>query len=184
VTLITFQGGNVVLRDGLVGTEQACCCGGVCDSTVGDCNVFACGEYPDGGTPYYFQPTEQDAQDTGDSWVADFEPWAASIDLVQSFIDAGYVNVTTGGSASAYPVTECGYDPIVEGQEWGWTATWAFSADCLCPGGIDYEAEPTVIWDPNGELGQVIDSPDYPPVTPDGGCFDSAIAIYPCNPLP
>jgi len=29
VTLITLQGGLVVLRGGLVGTEQACCCGGV-----------------------------------------------------------------------------------------------------------------------------------------------------------
>jgi len=27
VTLITLQGGLVVLRGGLVGTEQACCCG-------------------------------------------------------------------------------------------------------------------------------------------------------------
>jgi len=30
MTLITLQDGKVVLRDGAVGTEQACCCGGNC----------------------------------------------------------------------------------------------------------------------------------------------------------
>ena len=30
MTLITFDGGKVVLRDGKVGTEQACCCSAVC----------------------------------------------------------------------------------------------------------------------------------------------------------
>lgn len=185
MTRITLQDGKVVLRDGKVGTEQACCCV-VCESTGGTCDVLACGEYPDVVPPYYFQPTEQDAQDTGDSWVADFETWAGSIDLVQAFTDAGYVNVTTGGSASAFQVTDCEYDPIVEGQEWGWTATWAFNADCLCPGAIDYEAEPVVIWDPEGNYGNPIDGPPFPPLSRDAPgfvCF-SEIVIYPCNPLP
>jgi hypothetical protein len=31
MTLITFQDGAVVFRDGKVGTEQACCCGQECD---------------------------------------------------------------------------------------------------------------------------------------------------------
>jgi hypothetical protein len=30
MTLITLQDGKIVLRDGKVGTEQACCCGGCC----------------------------------------------------------------------------------------------------------------------------------------------------------
>ena len=30
MTLITFQGGAAVMRDGKVGTEQGCCCGGCC----------------------------------------------------------------------------------------------------------------------------------------------------------
>ena len=30
MTLITLQDGKVVMRDGKVGTEQACCCGGCC----------------------------------------------------------------------------------------------------------------------------------------------------------
>jgi hypothetical protein len=35
VTRITFQDGQVVLRDGKVGTEEACCCGD-CDLSSGD----------------------------------------------------------------------------------------------------------------------------------------------------
>jgi hypothetical protein len=31
MTRITFQDGKVVLRDGQVGTEEACCCGGECE---------------------------------------------------------------------------------------------------------------------------------------------------------
>ena len=38
MTLITFQDGQVVMRDGQVGTEQACCCGANC----GDCPLTCC----------------------------------------------------------------------------------------------------------------------------------------------
>lgn len=39
MTSITFQDGKVVMRDGLVGTEQECCCGGVgCE----DCPLTCC----------------------------------------------------------------------------------------------------------------------------------------------
>jgi hypothetical protein len=38
VTRITLQGGKLVLRDGAIGTEQACCCGdGVCCLPDGTC---------------------------------------------------------------------------------------------------------------------------------------------------
>ena len=36
MTLITVQDGKIVLRDGQVGTEQACCCGGGCNCTCND----------------------------------------------------------------------------------------------------------------------------------------------------
>jgi hypothetical protein len=40
VTRITLQGGEIVLRDGKVGTEQACCCGGgVCCLPDGTCST-------------------------------------------------------------------------------------------------------------------------------------------------
>ncbi len=48
MTRITFQDGKVVLRDGQVGTEEACCCGGVCCGP--DCGVsFPVDFLPDGG---------------------------------------------------------------------------------------------------------------------------------------
>ena len=41
MTLITLQDGKIVLRDGKVGTEQACCCGGgECD-----CDAFCDGNF-------------------------------------------------------------------------------------------------------------------------------------------
>lgn len=39
MTLVTFQDGRVVMRDGKVGTEQACCCG-QCDCTNCDVSVI------------------------------------------------------------------------------------------------------------------------------------------------
>ena len=38
MTLITLQDGKIVLRDGKVGTEQECCCGGPCEG----CNSPNC----------------------------------------------------------------------------------------------------------------------------------------------
>ena len=38
MTLITFQGGRVVMRDGQVGTGPECCCGANC----GDCPLTCC----------------------------------------------------------------------------------------------------------------------------------------------
>lgn len=39
MTLITFQDGKVVMRDGKVGTEQGCCCGCATDE---DCTTQCC----------------------------------------------------------------------------------------------------------------------------------------------
>jgi hypothetical protein len=76
MTLITFQDGKVVMRDGKVGTEQACCCGGEevqCDE-VGHCvHVVWDLEYLDfftacdprvfnaasGSASFYFDPNDQ-----------------------------------------------------------------------------------------------------------------------------
>jgi len=40
VSLITVHDGKVIFRDGKVGTEQACCCGGVCDEYVAYCAKY------------------------------------------------------------------------------------------------------------------------------------------------
>jgi hypothetical protein len=59
MTLITLQDGKVVLRDGKVGTEQACCCGENCDVF---CDVN--GVCPEGcecnriGCAYFFSPPD------------------------------------------------------------------------------------------------------------------------------
>jgi hypothetical protein len=53
MTLITFQDGAVVFRDGQVGTEQACCCGGVCCGP--DCSGgFSVDFIPDAGVDAAF----------------------------------------------------------------------------------------------------------------------------------
>jgi hypothetical protein len=39
MTLITFQDGSPILKDGKIGTEQACCCGGVCCGGYTNCEV-------------------------------------------------------------------------------------------------------------------------------------------------
>jgi hypothetical protein len=39
MTLITFQDGSPILKDGKIGTEQACCCGGACCLPDGTCSI-------------------------------------------------------------------------------------------------------------------------------------------------
>jgi hypothetical protein len=61
MTLITFQGGKPVLRDGKVGTEQACCCGCIpcaCEKAV-DYTFNQRGKWELGDTPP--EPTEGEA---------------------------------------------------------------------------------------------------------------------------
>jgi hypothetical protein len=49
MTLITLQGGKIVLREGKVGTEEACCCGG---------DLPECCEYCEGTATVYGQEVE------------------------------------------------------------------------------------------------------------------------------
>jgi len=48
VTRITFQDGKIVLRDGQVGTEEACCCGGGVCCFAENCNL----EWKYGDNPF------------------------------------------------------------------------------------------------------------------------------------
>jgi hypothetical protein len=57
VTRITLQDGKIVIRDGKVGTEEACCCGGACDCppdcvdglevSIGNNPICSSGSYSD-----------------------------------------------------------------------------------------------------------------------------------------
>ena len=71
MTLITFEDGKAVFRDGKVGTEQACCCGGPPDPPVceGECTVDApCVE---GCVCNYGQGSLQQSTATPLEWQAD-----------------------------------------------------------------------------------------------------------------
>jgi hypothetical protein len=51
MTLITFQDGKPVMRDGKIGTEQACCCGVGCEACTLTCCLFIEGrDTCEGGT--------------------------------------------------------------------------------------------------------------------------------------
>lgn len=53
MTLITFDGGQVVMRDGKIGTEQACCCGCECSFREGSVIVVTV----DGTDVEFFGPS-------------------------------------------------------------------------------------------------------------------------------
>jgi hypothetical protein len=184
MTLITFQDGAVVLRDGQVGTEAACCCQ-VCNELIG----AGC-DFSESCTDLY--ETEQEAQDRADIFVNDFFAWANSIDIEGALVAAGYSNVNTTGGAQAYseqpvPPSEYACNIAPHSILWSWDGAVAYSGECCGDRFIDYEAAPTVLWDPAGIYGPPVDGPDYPPVTPTGTCDAlGEVVIYPCveNPLP
>jgi hypothetical protein len=75
MTTITFQDGKVVLRDGKVGTEQACCCqGGQCCGGYTNCQVTYTVTLSTGqvinGTGYLPVTENQDVSDAVDSQLA------------------------------------------------------------------------------------------------------------------
>jgi len=67
MTLITFQDGKPVLRDGKVGTEQGCCCGGQCPC-VCICPAFQLTEVMRGPSP--FGPIPADDPDAANQAAA------------------------------------------------------------------------------------------------------------------
>ena len=79
MTLITFQDGAVVFRDGQVGTEQACCCGG-CPATVG------------AGATASVGPGDEAAADAA---LQDFVDYLTDQGFFQALTDAGYTNLRT-----------------------------------------------------------------------------------------
>jgi hypothetical protein len=173
-------GGSVLLRDGKVGTEQACCCE-VCNESVGEtCYQIEC---------VIFEATQQDAQDYLDRWLADYEQFAAEANIVQAYTDAGYSNAASSAEGFIFPA-----DTLCFGEEglWSMEMSWGFGAQCCGNKFIDYDAEPVLISTtsfppPNNDGCSVGDY--YPPVTgrfptPDDPYY--MLIIYPCvdNPLP
>ena len=112
MTQITFQDGKVVLRDGRVGTEQACCC------AAGPCCV--CGEillrhvaadsgslygyyWGPGGAVVGIAPTEQDALDAQSDHIAAIG-WGRPV----QFGGAGGDGVSFADAADALADYGCG----------------------------------------------------------------------------
>ena len=93
MTLITFQDGQPVMRDGKVGTEQACCCGG-CTFAILFSGEGACGLPEDNP---YFDPNDGtcDAIQAGRDYLAE---------LYQS---AGWNVTTLDSTSSEQTQTEC-----------------------------------------------------------------------------
>ena len=187
MTLITLQDGKIVLRDGKVGTEQACCCGSGGDPCVPGCvcETYGCSS---GG----LSCGEGEAR--GNEWLASIYQWVADQGLVAALEANGYTSISEQGDVSNLPGGTCTdengntipYDPAIHqpcilGNVQCdccdvWTTFYGIYFNCC--GEIDYEAEP--IWQ----------SPDPPtadqPISGGGEpCLD-LIAIYPCipNPLP
>ena len=108
MTLITLQGGLVVLRGGLVGTEQACCCGGDpcipgCECESGGCGVNS------------YHCTLADAQAARDSHQAEIQDYLDQEDFVGKMEAAGYVNiviqyVTDARLSTGFQAEGCGDD--------------------------------------------------------------------------
>ncbi len=86
MTLITLQDGKVVLRDGKVGTEQACCCGGCCYCP---------------GITFEYDRLGVDPFDAVTSWETEEEANAAAAtiigwgeDMLDAMNEAGYCSAT------------------------------------------------------------------------------------------
>ena len=123
MTQITLQDGKIVLRDGKVGTEQACCCGGCCGRVVwhrvyGECNNL---------------PDDFVVADVGADCYAyyTFEDWDCQNALVGRDCGAGdqcniYARVKVAGDTPGVIEYLQSEDPDV----WGASAPGGF---CDCP---------------------------------------------------
>ncbi len=179
MTLITLQGGLVVLRGGLVGTEQACCCGGDpcipgCECLSDGCgnNGFAC----DGNAQ--IDPARQAILD-----------YLGGQGVIAALEDNGYESVSLQVTTRVIPGGSCldengnpiPYDPDIHGPPCGEQFDPPQDCDCCdfwevlvfiyanCCGEIDYEAAPV-----------------YEQLDGGGGvcALTQLQTIYPCNPLP
>jgi hypothetical protein len=179
MTLITFQDGKVVLRDGKAGTEQACCCEEQDPCLVCTCEIIPCG-FDVGGC------SEEDAQDNAENKLADVVAAFANSGIVAALEDNGYegivvldkipVQVTRSTDENGDPL-ECDPCPPFFGEGcFTHRGIWSYRIEYRCCGEIDLEAEPEVV-EVTSPLGQFL------------ACFPNAgatleISVFPCNPLP
>jgi hypothetical protein len=171
VTRITIQDGRLVLRDGKVGTEQACCCGE--DPCIPGCeclSVSACGWGTSGN-----DLSDEENQALADAWLAYTLGWVNANNILQRIRDAGYERVLiVDNEADAIPT--------------GWSASVNISYNCC--GIVDEQDEPIVIyddatanqpWDLPAEIGGLGGGICPSPTGEPGG-----LILFPCvpNPLP
>jgi hypothetical protein len=179
MTLITLQDGKIVLRDGKVGTEEACCCG-ECPQPYGNFIFAGLASCTPAALGDPFQ-TEQQAQQAIDFWLAENQNFFDCA-ILPALEAAGYSRISSGGSGFVYPwcdFCECPYNGL-EAPLYGVQVGWTYVYDCgECGSGtLDYddlECGPVDCALPNAtnEFGDNLGG-DYPPAF----CFPR------CNPLP
>jgi len=118
MTLITLQDGKVVLREGKVGTEQACCCG-ECPASQG------------AGASVQLPLDAENLQQRTDDALDAFIQYLTDKGYFQGLTDAGYTNVTISRES------------VVTGEFL--LTNLSITAECCPDGNIDFEAEP--VWD-------------------------------------
>jgi hypothetical protein len=164
MTLITIQDGKIVLRDGKVGTEQACCCGGdepcecpTCEAPEANCFILSfvcmnwsgcvcCNLYnpPDGAIAGPLNLLYQ-----GDNtWVASSATQSASLSCVNGVWEFAFFNFAQDGTWSVVGSlgSACGReDPCdVDGLTGVGDAEWDLTYDpnepnCVGSGTVDLE---------------------------------------------
>jgi hypothetical protein len=119
MTLITLQDGKAVLREGKVGTEQACCCGEGCPASEA------------AGASVQLPLDAENLQQRTDDALDAFIQYLTGKGYFQALTDAGYTNVTSSKES------------FVTGEFL--LTNLSITAECCPDGNIDFEAEP--VWD-------------------------------------
>ena len=173
MTPITLQDGKIVLRDGKVGTEQACCCG--CPQGCECLSALVCARGASGLTDEDGNfLTQEDYQELADEWLAYTLAWMEANNILSAIEDAGYEAVVISNQGA-------------DSTPFGWTANVNISYRCC--GEIDTEAEPIVIYD-DDTAAEPWDEPAVPSGIGGGdicpGSFGGGgyFELPPCNPLP
>jgi hypothetical protein len=121
MTLITLQDGKLVLRDGKVGTEQACCCGGgtgACCYSEAACPRSLCEDVVGPQTGYWIQlfpPGSPNNTRPSPLWQCEFI--GPEDDSTELFSDGCY--------AYRQQDLQAGPNGLCFGQPWGFSTVWA-----------------------------------------------------------
>lgn len=178
MTLITFHNGQPVLRDGKIGAEQGCCCGG----STGRC--CACTQYASAFYDFLSNAGPQDADIIGLRCYCDAADRGAFYDLLMAEIDErishaaqvlgdnGWICISSQREifSDFVPPAQAIEDGCLppnacpdQNEVYRISPTW-WLVYATCCGTIDTSAEPLDIWG------------DNPPANP----LASEAVIYPC----